>query len=170
MILMGRPIDPDLDPVRGGPEGRRRGGPLSSKLSVGIHILTVLALYTGRPLTSEEIAESVNTNPVVIRRLLGLLREAGFVESKTGVGGGWLLLADPERINFLDILRAVEPHDGMFAMHKSGPNPLCPVGRDICGVLSGIYAEFEAGMARQLSCATLACVLGKLKESGALPA
>src|SRR4051812_25204406 len=58
---------------------------LSSKLSVGIHALTIFALKPGEPLTSEFLACSVNTNPVVIRRLLGSLREAGIVESRTGV-------------------------------------------------------------------------------------
>ncbi|HEX3447028.1 MAG TPA: Rrf2 family transcriptional regulator, partial [Isosphaeraceae bacterium] len=68
---------------------------LSSKLSVGVHILTLLALKPDEPVTSACIAGSVNTNPVVIRRLLGLFREAGFVESKNGVGGGWVLVTDP---------------------------------------------------------------------------
>ncbi len=58
----------------------------------------------------------------------------------------------------------------MFALHKSGPNLLCPIGRDIRGVLTDIHAEVEAGMAKQLACATLACVVGKLRDRGALPA
>ena len=72
---------------------------LSSKLSVGIHILTIFALKPGEPLTSEFIACSVNTNPVVIRRLLGSLRAAGIVESRAGVGGGWSLLVDPKPVS-----------------------------------------------------------------------
>ena len=71
---------------------------MSSKLSVGIHMLTIFALKPGESLTSEFIADSVNTNPVVIRRLLGSLRDAGIVESRTGVGGGWSLLVNPERV------------------------------------------------------------------------
>src|SRR4051812_7572515 len=94
---------------------------LSSKLSVGIHTLTVFALKPGEPLTSEFLACSVNTNPVVIRRLLGSLREAGIVESRTGVGGGWSLRVDPGRITLLDILRAVEPQNEIFALHRSEP-------------------------------------------------
>ena len=137
---------------------------MSSKLSVAIHLLTILTLYRDKPLSSELLAESVNTNPVVIRRLLGLMREAGFVESRTGVRGGWSLLADPETVTFLDVLRVVEPREEMFALHRSDPNPKCPVGRNICGVLTAIYAEVEAGMAKQLSCTTLACVVGKLRD------
>ena len=133
-------------------------------MSVGIHILTVLALYRGRPLTSEQLAESVNTNPVVIRRLLGRLRKAGFVESRTGVHGGWLLLADPARISFLDILRTVEPQNELFALHRSTPNQLCPVGQNICSVLTGIYDDLKEGMSKQLACSSIACVVGKLEE------
>src|SRR6202043_3087491 len=99
---------------------------LSSKLSVGIHILTIFGLKPGEALTSEFIASSVNTNPVVIRRFLGWLGDAGIVESKTGVGGGWSLLVDPERITLLDILRAVEPKNEIFALHRREPNPDCP--------------------------------------------
>jgi Rrf2 family protein len=137
---------------------------LSSKLSVGIHILTVLTLERGEALTSGQIAGSVNTNPVVIRRLLGLFREAGYVGSKKGVGGGWVLLADPKRITLLDVLRAVEPQNEIFALHRSEPNPRCPVGCNIQGVLTEVYAEAWEGMARRLARSTLASVVATLKE------
>jgi Rrf2 family protein len=137
---------------------------LSSKLSVGIHILTVFALKPEESLTSEFIAGSVNTNPVVIRRLLGALRAAGIVESKTGVGGGWSLLVDPERITLLDILRAVEPQNEIFALHHNEPNPECPCGQYIQGVLSEVYAKVQAGLAHQLEVVTVACIAGKIRE------
>ena len=101
---------------------------LSSKLSVGIHILTIFALKPGEPLTSEFIACSVNTNPVVIRRLLGSLRAAGIVESKAGVGGGWSLLVDPERITLLDILLAVEPRPSSSPSTAASPTPNARAG------------------------------------------
>src|SRR3954447_21794708 len=136
---------------------------LSSKLSVGIHILTIFALKPGEPLTSEFIASSVNTNPVVIRRLLGSLRVAGIVESRTGVGGGWTLLVDPERITLLDILRAVEPQDELFALHRSEPNPERPCGLHIPGVLTEVYDKVREGMTRQLAGVTIACITGKIR-------
>lgn len=137
---------------------------LSSKLSVGIHILTVFALKPGESLTSEFIAGSVNTHPVVIRRLLGALRSAGIVGSKTGAGGGWSLRIDPERITLLNILRAVEPQNEIFALHHSEPNPECPCGQHIQGVLSEVYAKVQGGMARQLEAVSVACIAGKIRE------
>ncbi len=135
---------------------------MSSKLSVGIHMMTIFALKPDEPLTSEFIACSVNTNAVVIRRLLGSLREAGIVESKTGVGGGWSLRVDPERITLLDILRAVEPHNEIFALHRSEPNHDCPCGLHIQGVLTEAYDKIQEGMTRQLADITIACIARKI--------
>lgn len=135
---------------------------LSSKLSVSIHIMTIFALKPGELLTSEFIACSVNTNPVVIRRLLGTLRAAGLVESKTGVGGGWALLVPPDRITLLDILRVVEPRSEIFGLHNSEPNPDCPCGLHIQGVLGEVYQKVQDGMALQLAGVTLDCIAGKI--------
>src|SRR4051794_19801910 len=137
---------------------------LSSKLSVGIHMLTVFALKPGEPLTSEFLACSVNTNPVVIRRLLGSLRAAGMVESKAGVGGGWTLRIDPGQITLLDILRAVEPQDEIFALHRSEPNPECPCGLHIQSVLSEVYDKVQEGLSRQLADVTIACIASKIRD------
>ncbi len=137
---------------------------LSSKLSVGIHMMTIFALHPGEALTSEFIGCSVNTNPVVIRRLLGSLRAAGIVESKTGVGGGWSLLVDPERLTLLDILRAVEPQDEIFALHRSEPNPECPCGQHIQSVLTEVYDKIQDSMTRQLADITIARVSNKIRD------
>ena len=155
---MGQPAGPILlDPIRGDPV-------LSSKLSVGIHVLAILGLKPGEPLTSEFIACSVNTNPVVIRRLLGSLRAAGIVESKAGVGGGWALLWDPDRITLLEILRVVEPRNEIFALHHGEPNPECPCGLHIQGVLTEVYDRIQDGMTRQLQGITIACVIGRIRS------
>lgn len=137
---------------------------LSSKLCVGTHILTALALQRDDALTSEEIGASVNTNPVVIRRLLGLFRKAGYVESKKGVGGGWVLRADPMQISLLDVLRAVEPQNELFALHRSKPNQQCPVGRNIQGVLSEVYADVQKGVAQRLACSSIGSVAAGVKD------
>jgi DNA-binding IscR family transcriptional regulator len=67
---------------------------VNCRFTVAIHVLCLLAAQHPQPLTSEFIAGSVNTNPVVIRRLLGSLRRAGLVKSQPGVSGGWELVAN----------------------------------------------------------------------------
>jgi Rrf2 family protein len=133
-------------------------------LSVGIHIMTIFALKPGEALTSEFIACSVNTNPVVIRRLLGSLRAAGIVDSKPGAGGGWTLLMDPAKITLLDILRAVEPRSELFALHRAEPNTECPCGQYIVSVLSEVYDKVQDGMTHQLDAITIACITGKIRH------
>ena len=126
--------------------------------------MTIFALKPGESLTSEFIASSVNTNPVVIRRLLGFFRSAGIVKSKPGVGGGWSLVVAPERLTLLDILRAVEPQNEIFALHRSEPNPECPCGLHIQSVLTEVYDKVQDGMTRQLAGITIACISGKIRS------
>ena len=131
---------------------------LSTRLTVALHILTLLASLPGEPLTSEYIAGSVNTNPVVIRRLLGLLRAAGFVSSQPGNGGGWRLAGAADGITLADVRRAV--HEGSpFSMHSQAPNPACPVGRNIQQALSGIYCRAEQAMESELDQTTVGGLL-----------
>jgi Rrf2 family protein len=136
---------------------------LSSKLTVSVHILTLLALTPDQAQTSECLAGSANTNPVCIRRLLGFLREAGIVESQGGVGGGWRLKVPADRITFLDILRAVEPKAEAIALHRSEPNPLCPVGRNIQGVLTVVYRKVEGLMDDELARTSVASIVGAVQ-------
>ena len=133
-------------------------------MSVGTHLLTIFALKPGLALTSELLAGSVNTNPVVVRRLLGSLREAGIVDSRPGVSGGWTLLVDPAQITLLDVLRAVDPQDAFFALHRAQPNPNCPCGLHIQGVLTEVYDAVEAGMNRQLAEVTIAAIARWIEE------
>ncbi len=132
----------------------------SSRFTVAIHTLTLLAYTTGsgEPMTSEYIAGSVNTNPVVIRRLLALLREANLVRSQGGPGGGWQLTVPAERITLRDVYHAVEGR-ALFPLHASTPNPRCPVGRAIQAVLRGHYEEARLAVERDLERTTIADLL-----------
>ncbi|GAB4234932.1 MAG: Rrf2 family transcriptional regulator [Acidobacteriota bacterium] len=130
---------------------------VNTRLSVAIHVLTLLALRHPEPATSEFIAGSVNTNPVVIRRILARLREAGLVASRPGVKGGWNLARDPEGITLADIYRAVRSGD-LLAVHPS-PNPQCPVGRSIQGILGAYYRRAERVLEAELERATVTDLL-----------
>lgn len=127
---------------------------LSTRLTIALHVLTLLASSGGEPLTSEYIAGSVNTNPVVIRRLLGLLRRAGFVSSQPGNRGGWTLIRAAGDISVLDVRRAVN-EGSPFAMHSQPPAVQCPVGRNIQSALGGVYTTAERAMEGELAKVTI---------------
>jgi len=134
----------------------------SSRTTIAIHILTLLAFCGPEPLTSGFIAGSVNTNPVVIRRLLARLREAGLVGSQGGPGGGWQLLRAPGKVTLRDIHLAVEGTPP-FALHSADPNPRCPVGRNIQAALEGVYASAQAALEADLARTTLAHLVKTVK-------
>src|SRR5688572_10982617 len=102
---------------------------MNTQFAVAVHILTFLQTREGEPSTSELIASSVNTNPSLIRRILGLLAQAGLTDSKMGTGGGAVLGRKAEGITLLDVYRAIERSD-IIPLHNT-PNQLCPVGRNI---------------------------------------
>lgn len=131
---------------------------ISSRSAVGVHVLALLAEAGEEPLSSETMAGSVNTNAVVIRRVLGPLRRAGLVRSQEGSGGGWRLARDPNRITLLDVYQAVEK-EPLFSLHNQQPNPACQVGRNIQGALEGVFRDAETSMERRLERTTIDDVL-----------
>ncbi len=135
---------------------------VSTRLTVALHIVTLLASSENEPLTSAYIAGSINTNPVVVRRLLAHLRKKRFVSSQPGNGGGWQLSVDPSSITLLDVRRAVN-EGSPFSMHNRPPNPACPVGRNIQGALSGLYDEAERAMEEKLAETTVQALLRSVR-------
>ncbi|MGW3244133.1 Rrf2 family transcriptional regulator [Streptomyces sp. NPDC001070] len=133
----------------------------NSRLTIAVHVLTWMALdrrNDGPPATSDRIAGSVNTNPVVIRRCLGDLRRAGLVESRRGAGAGWNLVREPEEITLLAVYRAVE--DGtLFRLHPGVPNADCPVGFGVGPALQQVYDGLHERIERELAATTIADVL-----------
>ena len=134
----------------------------SSRFAVAVHALTLLSAE-GRALTSEHIAGSVNTNPVVIRRVLAALRKARLVGSKGGAGGGWHLRRAPEAITLRDVYRSVEGPE-LFAFPPHAPNPACPVGSTIQVALAKEFERALQGMEASLAKSTIA---GMLRQTAA---
>jgi Rrf2 family protein len=133
----------------------------NSRLTIAVHALAWMALAQrqGRePLTSDQVAASVNTNPVVIRRSLGDLRRAGLVEVRHGTGAGWLLARAPERITLLDVYEAVET-DPLFGLHRNEPNLECPVGKGIRPALREIYDGVETAVRDEMARTSVTDVL-----------
>ncbi|MFC6083464.1 Rrf2 family transcriptional regulator [Sphaerisporangium aureirubrum] len=133
----------------------------NSRLTIAAHALVWITLYQreGHEVaTSDKIATSANTNPVVIRRLLGELRKAGFVESRRGVGAGWSMTRELKSITLLDVYEVVEPGP-LFAMHRATPDQNCVVGYGIQPAMRGIYQDIEETLRCELARVTLEDVL-----------
>jgi len=136
---------------------------VNCRFTVAIHVLCLLSSRHPQALTSEYIASSVNTNAVVIRRILATLRKAGLVKSQPGVSGGWALVAKPSRITLGQVYQLIRPGT-VFALHTRTPNPHCPVGKSIQQGLQGHYHKAQAAMERELARSSIADVLQDVLE------
>lgn len=134
----------------------------SSKLAVSTHILLAIIEFDGKAkTTSSFLAGSVNANPVIVRNMLLMLQEAGFIKTKPGVGGSEMAM-DPKDITLKDVLLAVEKDTEFFKFHEN-PNPNCPVGRNVHQLLDDKLADAKNAMLESLSKTTLADLAKDMK-------
>lgn len=136
---------------------------VNSRFAVAIHILSLVASTPCGQATSAYIAGSVNTNPVVIRRISSMLKKAGMLESKVGAPGA-TLTKSPEEITLLDVYKAVQSPDELFAIHEE-PNPDCSIGKQIQHTLTDVFSSAQRAMERELASKTVADVLNGLGVS-----
>jgi Rrf2 family protein len=142
----------------------------NSRYTVALHVLTWMASVARRGndlVTSEQIAGSVNTNPVFLRRVLGPLREAGLVTSQRGSGAGWRLGRPAADITLAEVYQAMADQP-LFAMHHGEPNLACPIGNGIRPALAPVYQAAEDALIRQLAGTSVAdLVVDSLRHNAA---
>jgi Rrf2 family protein len=132
------------------------------RFAFAVHVMAVLAGIKSDCCPSSRLAGSVNTNPVVIRRLLSDLQEAGLITTVRGPLGGASLKRSPENVTLLDIHAAVDQGNA-FGTHPNVPSAKCPVGKNIGKVMQRIQERANRALARELEKTTLADVLRELK-------
>ena len=132
----------------------------NTHFTVALHIVTWMALASQQVeiVTSDQIAGSVNTNPVFIRRILGRLHKAHLVNVQHGTSAGWTLARPPEKISLLEVYQAVS-QEPLFELHHTLPNQGCPIGRGIQPALKRFYSDAEAAMKQQFAQVSVANVL-----------
>jgi Rrf2 family protein len=128
--------------------------PANTQFAVAVHVLTMLAGLPRELQTSEVMAASVGSNPVHIRRVLGRLREAGFVTSRPGPRGGWQLLRTPAETTLADVWRVINGGDPVLGVHEATPE--CAVSRRIHSNLEDIDRRALAAVEAELETTTLA--------------
>ncbi|API90055.1 transcriptional regulator [Marinilactibacillus sp. 15R] len=131
---------------------------INTRLSVAIHILALIAIEPN--LSSNQIADSVTTNPVVIRRISSDLKKAGLLTSRAGVTGS-SLTKNPKEITLLDIYKAINLERELFSIHEK-PNPNCLVGKNIQKTLDVTFEGVQKSMENELEHNTLQEVIDHL--------
>lgn len=138
---------------------------ISSRFTIAIHMMTCMETFKEEhKITSDFLAASINVNPVIIRRILSQLKDAGLIEVKRGTGGA-AVRKPLDEITFLDIYRAVEciEENTLFHFHEN-PNPDCPVGKNIHNILDDKLQRVQTAMERELESITLADVMEDLRK------
>lgn len=131
---------------------------ISTRFSDSIHLLAFINIYSGKiPLSSENIAGSIETSPVMVRRLMSELKKAGLIETTHGMPDP--KLAKPaDQISLLDIYLTVEKDKPLFEIdHKT--NPQCIVGGNIQETLSEYYNQAEVAAKAKLNNTKLSDVI-----------
>ena len=135
---------------------------MDTRFSSAIHILIMIA-GSEHPLTSEAIANSVGSNPSYIRKVTGLLKKKGILDSRQGIHG-FSLLIPPEELSLYIVYQAINESDEVhvFDLHQN-PNDECIVGRHIRPVLTETFREVEEKAELQLKQTTLADCMQKMR-------
>jgi len=114
----------------------------NTRFATAVHIMTLLAKFPQEWLTSDWIAGSINVNPVIVRKELSELREAGLITSRLGKEGGTKLAKSAEAIKISEIYGAVKNNE-VLGKKNQKPNPACPVGKEINNHLSILFEQTE---------------------------
>ena len=137
----------------------------STRFSVALHVLAHL-VDAREPQTSERLAACVGTNPVVVRRTLAGLREAGLVTSSRGTGGGWLLARPAADVTLRDVYAALGERL-LLAVSVAGPGApggTCRIQRAVAGTLDEFLDDAEALLAARLGQITLASLAARVRR------
>ncbi len=135
------------------------------RFAFAVHVLSSLALHPEGAMNSEQLAQTVNTNPVVIRRLLLDLREAGLIETQRGPGGGAKLSRDAKDISLAQIFKSVAGEFQLFGEHPNEPAQGCCVGRSIKAVLEGVAQKAARCVESEYAAISLEDVVRQLRDA-----
>ena len=137
----------------------------NSQLSGVLHVLLHMA-ERDSPMTSETLARAMDTNPVVIRRIMAGLRERGYVRSEKGHGGGWMIARDLSTVTLRDVYTAIGG-PSLLAIGNRTESPGCLVEQEVNAALSEAFRDAEVLLLERLEEVTIASLSNALR--GRLP-
>lgn len=136
---------------------------VNQQFATAVHVLTALAFHRKELLSSDTLALSVNTNPVVIRRLLSLLTKASLVATTRGKLGGVKLSKEPHQITLKDVYLALSPSDPMAPREKT-PHKECPVSCAMHSIMSQVSSGTQKATLKYLESQKLSDLIKKIPK------
>ena len=137
---------------------------VNTQFAIAVHIMAALAYVGGENLTSGHLAESVNTSPSFVRRILSKLSKAGLVETATGKGGACWLVKDARKISLRDIYEAVDAPKA-FSIHAYSEQECCTVSCHIKKALEKALEKAQKALESGLADISLAEIVSDLKKA-----
>ena len=128
----------------------------NSRLSLALHTLGHMARDPERVRKSADIAAHAGTNPVVVRRVLGSLRQAGLLVSEAGHSGGWRLARPPQEITLADVYLALD--ERLVATADADEVPECSVERALRRKVASVMEDIEQSLIARLGGTSIADV------------
>ena len=138
---------------------------ITSRFTIAVHISTAIDYFRDEmKVTSNFLAGSVGANPVIVRTVMGNLKDAGIIsisQGKSGIG----LAKRLDEISFYDIYKAIDPvgEEGLFHFHEN-PNIKCPVGRNIHAALDTRLRQVQDTMEKEMKSITVAEIAADVKK------
>lgn len=143
----------------------------SQKFAVAVHLLMILAAHKSgaarSAVTSSEMAKSVNANPVVLRRVISALAQAGILATRAGAHGGVWLAREPEAIALDGVRQAVDGQSVVCS--RANVNNDCPVAVAALGVIDGVAKRVDGAVQTALAQMTLSDLVRQLPDEKSPP-
>lgn len=142
---------------------------MNTRTAVAVHAMTFLAHWDSDGLqSSAKIAETLDSNPVLVRRILGLLRKKGLVTAVEGSGGGWRLARPAAEITLFDAYSAVEGDARVLPTHAHPPSQSCVIGRHMQALLEQEFSAAQCAMENRLAATSIAEMLRRIPRREAV--
>jgi len=138
---------------------------VNSEFTIAVHSLVLLAFRPDRMATSDMIAHNVNTHPSRVRKVMSCLRKQGYIVTKEGIGGGYMLNCNPEDVSLAEIYRATSI-GSMKPSWCSGKEDMeCMVACNMAEVMEHIFCDAEQQLLTYLEQTKISGVLERVRAT-----
>ncbi|MEF3303036.1 RrF2 family transcriptional regulator [Paenibacillus sp. GYB003] len=138
---------------------------MNSEFTIAVHSLVYLAYRPDRMATSDTIARNVNTHPSRLRKVMSCLRKQGFVSTKEGTGGGFILVRSPETVTLAELYVATSIGSLKPTWCSGSSDESCMIACHMSEVMDDIFGEAEQQLLHHLRRMTISDVLERVREA-----